>query len=147
MYKGNDNLPLGNIALQYVFQNNCRKVWWCFLRISCIFWRSREKKSQIHQNYLVALRAFWSPCNFNWQDVTQYRKPAHGGLRFVRRAVCLARPLFTRHRDYRKKNQNHLKNKAIMMFLNIHMSTLHAPIYRNFYSAFVFDFFFFRTHR
>ena len=38
----NDNLPLGNIALQYVIPNNCRKVWWCFLIISCTFWRSRK---------------------------------------------------------------------------------------------------------
>ena len=37
----NDNLPRGNIALQYVIQNNCSKVWWCFLMISCTFWRSR----------------------------------------------------------------------------------------------------------
>ena len=36
-YVHNDNLPLGNIALQYVIQNNCRKVWWCFLMISCTF--------------------------------------------------------------------------------------------------------------
>ena len=27
----------------YVIQNNCRKVWWCFLMISCTFWRSRKK--------------------------------------------------------------------------------------------------------
>ena len=39
-YVHNDNLPLGNIALQYVIQNNCRKIWWCFLMISCTFWRS-----------------------------------------------------------------------------------------------------------
>ena len=25
-----------------VTQNNCRKVWWCFLMISCTFWRSRK---------------------------------------------------------------------------------------------------------
>ena len=36
-YVHNDNLPLGNIALQYVIQNNFRKVWWCFLMISCTF--------------------------------------------------------------------------------------------------------------
>ena len=36
-YVHNYNLPLGNIALQYVIQNNCRKVWWCFLMISCTF--------------------------------------------------------------------------------------------------------------
>ena len=47
-------MPRGNIALQYVIQNNIRKVWWCFLMISCTFWRSR-KNSLIHQNYLVAL--------------------------------------------------------------------------------------------
>ena len=41
-YVHNDNLPLGNIALQYVIQNNCRKIWWCILMISCIFWRSRN---------------------------------------------------------------------------------------------------------
>ena len=41
-YAHTDNLPLGNIALQYVIQNNCRKVWWCFLMISCTFWRSRN---------------------------------------------------------------------------------------------------------
>ena len=41
-YVHNDNLPLGNIALQYVISNNCRKVWWCFLMISCTFWRSRK---------------------------------------------------------------------------------------------------------
>ena len=43
-YVHNDNLPLGNIALQYVIQNNCRKVWWCFLMIFCTFWRSIKKK-------------------------------------------------------------------------------------------------------
>ena len=37
-YVHNDNLPLGNIALQYVIQNNCSKVWLCFLMISCTFW-------------------------------------------------------------------------------------------------------------
>ena len=42
-YVCNDNLPLGNIALQYVIQNNCRKVWWCFAMISYTFWRSRKK--------------------------------------------------------------------------------------------------------
>ena len=42
-YVRNDNLPLGNIALQYVIQNNCRKIWWCFLMIPCILWRSRKK--------------------------------------------------------------------------------------------------------
>ena len=26
----------------YVIPNNCRKVWWCFLMISCTFWRSRK---------------------------------------------------------------------------------------------------------
>ena len=38
-YVHNDNLPLGNIALhvQYAIQNNCRKVWRCFLMISCTF--------------------------------------------------------------------------------------------------------------
>ena len=44
-YVHNDNLPLGNIALQYVIPNNCSKVWWCFLIISCTFWRSRKKLS------------------------------------------------------------------------------------------------------
>ena len=44
-YVHNDNLPLGNIALQYMYviPNNCRKVWWCFIKISCTFWRSRKK--------------------------------------------------------------------------------------------------------
>ena len=42
-YVHNDNLPLGNIVLQYAIPNNCRKVWWCFLMISCTFWRSRKK--------------------------------------------------------------------------------------------------------
>ena len=41
-YVHNDNLPLRNIALQYVIQNNCMNVWWCFLMISCTFWRSRQ---------------------------------------------------------------------------------------------------------
>ena len=41
-YVHNDNLPLRNIALQYVIQNNCMNVWWCFLMISCTFWRSRK---------------------------------------------------------------------------------------------------------
>ena len=36
-------MPLGNIALQHVIQNICTKVWWCFLMISCTFWRSRKK--------------------------------------------------------------------------------------------------------
>ena len=40
-YVHNDNLPLRYIALQYVIQNNCMNVWWCFLMISCTFWRSR----------------------------------------------------------------------------------------------------------
>ena len=44
-YVYNDNLPLGNIALQYIIPNNCRKVWWCFLMISCTFWRSRKHLS------------------------------------------------------------------------------------------------------
>ena len=30
------------IALQYAIQNNCRKVWRCFLMIFCTFWRSRN---------------------------------------------------------------------------------------------------------
>ena len=30
-------LPRGNITLQYVIQNNCRKVWWRFLMISLHF--------------------------------------------------------------------------------------------------------------
>ena len=57
------NIPrIQYIALQYVIQNNCRKVWWCFLMISCTFWRSRIFLGQIHQNYLVALilpSQFW----------------------------------------------------------------------------------------
>ena len=36
-YVHNDNFPLANIALQYVIQNHCQKVWWCFLMISCTF--------------------------------------------------------------------------------------------------------------
>ena len=56
-YVHNDNLLRGNFALQYVIQNNWRKIWWCFLMISCTFWRSRRRKnSWIHQNYLVALK-------------------------------------------------------------------------------------------
>ena len=43
-YVHNDNLPRGTIALQYVIQNNCRKVWWCFLMFFCTFWRSRRRK-------------------------------------------------------------------------------------------------------
>ena len=54
-YVHNDNLPLGNIALQYVIPNNYRKVWWYFLMISCTFWRSRKNNCRIHPNYLVAL--------------------------------------------------------------------------------------------
>ena len=42
-YVHNNNLPRGNIALQYVIQNNCMNVWWCFLMISCTFWRSGKK--------------------------------------------------------------------------------------------------------
>ena len=55
-YVHNENLPLGNIALQYVIQNNCRKVRWCFLMISCTFWRSR-------QNLLNSPKL---SCGFNW---------------------------------------------------------------------------------
>ena len=44
-YVHNDNLSLGNIALQYVIPNNFRKVWWCFLMISCTFWRWRKNLS------------------------------------------------------------------------------------------------------
>ena len=53
-YVHNDNLPQGNIALQYVIQNNYRKVWWCFLMISCTL-KDQEKFGWIHLNYLVAL--------------------------------------------------------------------------------------------
>ena len=35
-------MPLWNIALQYVIQQNCMNIWWCFLMISCTFWRSRK---------------------------------------------------------------------------------------------------------
>ena len=42
-YVHTDNLSLGNIALQYVIKNNCRKIWWCFLMIPFISWRSRKK--------------------------------------------------------------------------------------------------------
>ena len=40
-YVHNHNFPQGNVALQYAIQNSCRKVWQCFLMISCTFWRSR----------------------------------------------------------------------------------------------------------
>ena len=53
-YVHNDNLPLGKLALQYVIQNNCRKVWLCFLMIFYIS-EDQEKICRIHQNYLVAL--------------------------------------------------------------------------------------------
>ena len=52
-YVHNDNLPLGNIALPYVIPNNCRKVWWCLLMISCTFWRSRKKLSNSPKLYFV----------------------------------------------------------------------------------------------
>ena len=56
-YVHNDNLPLGNIALQYMYviQNNCRKVWWCFSNDSLHFLKIKKKNCRIHQNYLVAL--------------------------------------------------------------------------------------------
>ena len=44
-YVHNKILPRGNIALQYVIQNSCRMVWWCYLMISCTFWRSRKNVS------------------------------------------------------------------------------------------------------
>ena len=50
-----DNLPLGNIALHYVIQNNCRKVWWCFFYDFLHFLKIKPKNNWIHQNYLVAL--------------------------------------------------------------------------------------------
>ena len=51
-YIHNDNLLRGNIALQYVIQNNCRKVWWCFVMISCTFWGSRKKKVEFTKTIL-----------------------------------------------------------------------------------------------
>ena len=54
-YVNNDNLPWGNIALQYDIQTNCRKVWWCFLMISSTFLKIKIFFCRIHQNYLVDL--------------------------------------------------------------------------------------------
>ena len=56
LYIYKENLPLGNIALQDVIENKCRKVWLMvfsddflhFLKINIFF-------GQIHQNYLVPL--------------------------------------------------------------------------------------------
>ena len=45
--------------LQYVIQNNCTKVWWCFLMISCTFWRSRKKEKLSNSPKLS--------CGFNTQ--------------------------------------------------------------------------------
>ena len=55
-YVHNENLPLGNIALQYVIQNNCRKVWWCVSDEFLHFLKIKKKICRIHQNYLVALK-------------------------------------------------------------------------------------------
>ena len=38
-YIPNNTLPLGKIALKC---NSKRKVWWCFLMISCTFWKSKH---------------------------------------------------------------------------------------------------------
>ena len=56
-YVHNDNLPLGNIALQYAIPNNCRNVRWCFLMISAL---SEDQDFFFFnlQNYLVALNHF-----------------------------------------------------------------------------------------
>ena len=51
-YVHNDNLTLGNIALHYVIQNNCRKMWWCFLMISCTFWKSQQKNLEFTKTIL-----------------------------------------------------------------------------------------------
>ena len=52
------------IALQYVIQNNYRKIWWCFLMISCIFWRSRKFLSNSPKlscgfNPFITIREHW----------------------------------------------------------------------------------------
>ena len=58
------------IALQYVIQNICRKVWRCFIfMISCTFWRSRRKKLSnspklscgLKKNAYVRIINLWQP--------------------------------------------------------------------------------------
>ena len=66
-YVHNDNLPLGNIALQYVIQNKCRKV--CFLMMICTFWRSRKK----------LLNSPKLSCGFN-NSLFMFRKDAQNWL-------------------------------------------------------------------
>ena len=68
-----DYLPLGNIALQYVIQNNCRKVWWSFLMISCIFWRSRIfvvefTKTILWLQILFEITQYSKSCRFTLQS-------------------------------------------------------------------------------
>ena len=69
-------MPLGNIALQYVIQNNCRKVWWCFSYdfLHFHFLEIKKKICQIHQNYLVALIRFEYilPLTSCWEFSTSY---------------------------------------------------------------------------
>ena len=47
--------------------------------------------------------------------------------------VPLKRVHFTLHHDYRKKNQNCKKRWWCLWFMKVHVSSLHAPTYRNFY--------------
>ena len=77
----NNNLPLGNIALQYVIPNNCRKVWWCFLMNSCTFWRSRFFFFWIHQNYIVAL-TWVSHCQYSTRYLLLIMVTFHAKLSF-----------------------------------------------------------------
>ena len=52
VYVHNDNLPLGNIALQYVIQNNCRKVWWCFFDDFLYFLKIKKKNLEFTKTIL-----------------------------------------------------------------------------------------------
>ena len=52
------------------------------------------------------------------------------GNPLMRASTPLKKDLFTLHHDYRKKNQNCIKRQWCM---KVHVSSLHAPIYRNFY--------------
>ena len=66
-YVHNDNVPLGNIALQYVIPNiiagRSDGVFWCFPALS----KDQENfLLQIHQNYLVALKVEWHICKTPW---------------------------------------------------------------------------------
>ena len=80
-YVHNDNLPQGNIALQYVIPNKCRKVWWCFLNF-LHFLKIKNTSCRIHQNCLVASKRqiriqIWQlrpKKKFHWntQHVTNY---------------------------------------------------------------------------